>query len=166
MSDDFNLNLTDVEDTGGSFDLMPVGDYELVATGWENKTSAKGDRYLSITFDVTGPTHSGRKIWETFMLEGAGLNVSISRIRDWRRSMGREADVDAFGLEQLESMLNIPFKAKVSVEVGRDKGDGTKWDDKNKIAKFLAVETSSKSVPSQSPKEESKSDDDDFDWDK
>ena len=54
MSDDFNLNLTDVEETG-SFDLMPVGDYEFVATGWENKTSAKGSAYLQITFDVTAP---------------------------------------------------------------------------------------------------------------
>jgi len=166
MSDDFNLNLTDVEDTGGSFDLMPVGDYEFVATLWEKKTSAKGDAYLNITFDVTGPSHSGRKIWETFMLAGAGLNVSISRLRDWRRAMGMEPDVNAFGIEQLESMLNIPFKANVKVEVGGSKGDGTKWDDKNKIAKFLAVETSSKSAPSQSPKEESKSDDDDFNWDK
>ena len=166
MSDDFNLNLTNVEETGGSFDLMPVGDYDFVATGWENKTSAKGDRYLSITFDVTGPTHSGRKIWETFMLEGAGLNVSISRLRDWRRAMGMEADVDAFGLEQLESMLSIPFQAKVNVEVGKDKGDGTKWDDKNKIAKFLAVATNSNaSAPSQSPNETA-SNDDGFDWDK
>ena len=166
MSDDFNLNLTDVEDTGGSFDLMPVGDYEFVATEWENKTSAKGHRYLNSTFEVTGPTHSGRKIWETFMLAGTGLNYSKIKLVEWRKSMGMEPNVDAFGLEQLESMLRIPFKAKVSVEVGKDKGDGTKWDDKNKIDKFLAVETSSKSAPSQSPKEESKSDDDDFNWDK
>jgi len=164
---DFEINLTNVEEKSGSFDLMPVGDYEFVATGWENKTSAKGDAYLNITFDVTGPTQSGRKIWETFMLAVAGLNVSISRLRDWRKAMGMEPDVDAFGIEQLESMLNIPFKANVKVEVGGDKGDGTKWADKNKIARFLAVETkSSTSAPSQSPKAEPKSNDDGFDWDK
>tara|TARA_R110002094_G_C4808227_1_gene203554 strand:- start:28 stop:375 length:348 start_codon:yes stop_codon:yes gene_type:complete len=111
---DFEINLTGVEETG-SFDLMPVGDYEFVATAWENKTSAKGSAYLQITFDVTGPTHSGRKIWETFMLEGAGLNVSVGRLRDWRKAMGMDPDVSAFGLEQLEGMLNIPFKASVKV---------------------------------------------------
>ena len=80
--------------------------------------------------------------------------------------MGMEADVDAFGLEQLESMLNIPFKANVKVEVGGSKGDGTKWDDKNKIAKFVTgVAKSNASAPSQSPNE-TKSSDDSFDWDK
>ena len=166
MSDDFNLNLTDVEETG-SFDLMPVGDYEFVATAWENKTSAKGSAYLQITFDVTGPTHSGRKIWETFMLEGAGLNVSVGRLRDWRKAMGMDPDVSAFGLEQLEGMLNIPFKASVKVEPGGDKGDGSKWDDKNRINRFLSAgATAPKSAPSQSPTKKAESSDDGFDWDK
>jgi hypothetical protein len=44
---DFEINLTNVEESG-SFDLMPVGDYEFVASGWENKTSNKGDKYLSV----------------------------------------------------------------------------------------------------------------------
>ena len=116
---DFEINLTGVEETG-SFDLMPVGDYEFVATAWENKTSAKGSAYLQITFDVTGPTHSGRKIWETFMLEGGG-----------------------------------------------DKGDGSKWDDKNRINRFLSAgATAPKSAPSQSPTKKAESSDDGFDWDK
>jgi len=165
MSDDFNLNLTNVEETG-SFDLMPVGNYEFVATGWENKTSAKGSAYLQITYDVTGPTHAGRKIWETFMLEGAGLNVSVGRLRDWRKAMGMDPDVSAFGLEQLESMLNIPFEASVKVEPGGDKGDGTKWDDKNRINRFVAKTSGTVSAPSQSPTEKAESSGDGFDWDK
>ena len=162
---DFEINLTEVEESG-SFDLMPVGDYEFVASGWENKTSGRGDKYLSVTFDVTGPTHAGRKIWETFMLEGAGLNVSVARLRDWRRSMGMDPDVEAFGIEQLEGMLNVPLSAKVNIEVGKDKGDGTKWDDKNRIAKFIPSTTNSASAPSPSSNTESASNDDDFDWDK
>ena len=162
---DFEINLTNVEESG-SFDLMPVGDYEFVASGWENKTSNKGDKYLSVTFDVTGPSHTGRKIWETFMLEGAGLNVSVARLRDWRRSMGMDPDVEAFGIEQLEGMLNVPLSAKVNIEVGKDKGDGTKWDDKNRIAKFIANTSSKVSAPSPSSNTESASNNDDFDWDK
>ena len=162
---DFEINLTNVEESG-SFDLMPVGDYEFVASGWENKTSNKGDKYLSVTFDVTGPSHTGRKIWETFMLEGAGLNVSVARLRDWRRSMGMDPDVEAFGIEQLEGMLNVPLSATVNIEVGKDKGDGTKWDDKNRIAKFIANTSNKVSAPSPSSNTESVSNDDDFDWDK
>ena len=38
MTDDiFNLNLTDVEDDSGLIELMPVGDYEMVATAWKSK---------------------------------------------------------------------------------------------------------------------------------
>ena len=49
---DFEINLTEVEESG-SFDLMPVGDYEFVASGWENKTSNKVATILCFVFKYT-----------------------------------------------------------------------------------------------------------------
>ena len=82
--------------------------------------------------------------------------------------MGMDPDVNNFNLEALESMMNIPFNATLRIEEGRDKGDGTKWEDKNVIGKFAAGTASAKpSSPLPVPdKAETSSDDDGFDWDK
>ena len=166
MSDDlFNLNLTEVEENDSDYGPMPAGDYEMVAAGWESKNSkTTGHKMLSVTYEVVGPKYAGRKVWENFMLEGNGLNVSKGKLRNWRKAMGMNPELEAFGLEDLESMMNVPFNANLRIEEGRDKGDGTKWEDKNVIAKFLAGgSVSAASSPSPST---SSSDDDPFDWDK
>ena len=166
MSDDlFNLNLTEVEENDSDYGPMPAGDYEMVAAGWESKNSkTTGHKMLSVTYEVVGPKYAGRKVWENFMLEGNGLNVSKGKLRNWRKAMGMNPDLEAFGLEDLESMMNVPFNANLRIEEGKDKGDGTKWEDKNVIAKFLAGgSVSAASSPSPST---SSSDDDPFDWDK
>jgi hypothetical protein len=167
MSDDlFNLNLTEVEENDSDYGPMPAGDYEMVAAGWESKNSkTTGHKMLSVTYEVVGPKYAGRKVWENFMLEGNGLNVSKGKLRNWRKAMGMNPDLEAFGLEDLESMMNVPFNANLRVEEGRDKGDGTKWEDKNVIAKFLAGGSVS-AASSPSPSTASSSDDDPFDWDK
>ena len=65
-------------------------------------------------------------------------------------------------------MMNVPFDATLKVEVGGDKGDGTKWDDKNVIAKFnTKTASATPTTPATAPAEPVASDDDDgFDWDK
>jgi len=172
---DFEINLTDVEELdNSSIGPMPAGNYEMVAQTWEAKKSkATNHRMINITFEVIGPQYSGRKVWENFMLEGNGLNVSKGKIRNWRKSMGLDPDVENFNLEALETMMNVPFDATLKVEEGRDKGDGTKWDDKNVIAKFNTKTASAPAAPAApapetlAPVEPTASDDDDgFDWDK
>ena len=165
---DFEINLTDVDDLDtSSIGPMPAGDYEMVAKTWESRTAkSSGHKMINITFEVVGPKFAGRKVWENFMLEGNGLNVSKGKLRNWRKAMGMYPDVENFGLEALESMMNICFHATLRIEEGNDKGDGTKWDDKNVIGKFAAGTASAKpSSPSPAPAEKS-SDDDGFDWDK
>jgi hypothetical protein len=82
--------------------------------------------------------------------------------------MGMDPDVQNFGLEDLESMMKVPFNATLRIEEGRDKGDGTKWEDKNVIAKFIAgtaIAKLSSPSPAAAPAPASSSDDG-FDWDK
>jgi|TARA_R100000329_G_scaffold115272_1_gene94744 hypothetical protein len=170
MSQDFNLDLTNVEDDDSPIGAMPAGEYELQGSTWQHTQSkASGNRMIKVEFDVVGPNFSGRKIWEHFMLEGNGLNISTQKLRQWRRSMGLDPDVNAFGMEELESMMNVSFLAKVKVEPGTEKDDGTKYEDSNRIASYIPSE---KKVASKKPaKTEKKSDssesadDDDFDWD-
>jgi len=167
---DFEINLTDVEELDpSSIGPMPAGDYEMVALTWEAKTAkSSGHKMISLTFEVVGPKFAGRKVWENIMLEGNGLNVSKGKLRNWRKAMGMDPDVDNFNLQALESMMKIPFGATLRIEEGRDKGDGTKWEDKNVIGKFAAGAPATKpSTPAPAPdKPAASSDDDGFDWDK
>ena len=89
--------------------------------------------------------------------------------------MGFDPDVENFNLEALESMMNVPFDATLKVEIGGDKGDGTKWDDKNVIAKFNPKGESTPAPQKLTPVPETPveavastddDDDDGFDWDK
>jgi hypothetical protein len=102
------------------------------------------------------------------MLEGNGLNVSKGKLRIWRGAMGMDPDVQNFGLEDLESMMKVPFNATLRIEEGRDKGDGTKWEDKNVIAKFIAGTATQNFplLPRQLHQHLLPSSDDGFDWDK
>ena len=167
---DFEINLTDVEELDpSSIGPMPAGDYEMVALTWEAKTAkSSGHKMISLTFEVVGPKFAGRKVWENIMLEGNGLNVSKGKLRNWRKAMGMDPDVDNFNLQALESMMKIPFGATLRIEEGRDKGDGTEWEDKNVIGKFAAGAPATKaSTPAPAPdKPAASSDDDGFDWDK
>ena len=167
---DFEINLTDVvELDSSSIGPMPAGDYEMVADTWEAKNSkVTGHKMINVTFEVIGPKFAGRKVWENFMLEGNGLNVSKGKLRNWRGAMGMDPDVQNFGLEDLESMMKVHFNATLRIEEGRDKGDGTKWEDKNVIAKFIAgtaIAKLSSPSPAAAPAPASSSDDG-FDWDK
>ena len=173
---DFEINLTDVEELDpSSIGPMPAGDYEMVAQTWESKKSkANNHKMINIPFEVIGPQYAGRKVWENFMLEGNGLNVSKGKIRNWRKAMGLNPDVENFNLEALESMMNVPFDATLKIEIGGDKGDGTKWDDKNVIAKFNPKGDSTPAPQQAEPVPETPveavastdDDDDGFDWDK
>ena len=100
------------------------------------------------------------------MLEGNGLNVTKGKLRNWRKAMGMEPDVEAFGIEQLEEMMNVNFLATMRVEVGGDKGDGTKWADKNVIGKFIPSDSKPVASKQDVNQSDSSNDDDDFDWDK
>ena len=122
---------------------------------------------ISVTYEIVGPKYQGRKVWENYMLEGNGLNVSKGKLRNWRKAMGMEPNVEAFGIEQLEEMMNVNFLAKMVVKVGEDKGDGTKWADKNVIGNFIPGNGKPVETPKASAEQsDSSSGEDDFDWDK
>jgi hypothetical protein len=162
MSQDFNLDLTNIENDDSPIGAMPAGVYELQGNTWQVLTSkASGNRMIKVEYDVIGPNYAGRKLWEHFMLEGNGLQVSTRKLREWRRSMGLDPDVNAFGIEDLNSMMNVAFSASIKVEPGTDKGDGTKYEDSNRILKYLPADSKVQTPKASAPAPAA---DDDFDW--
>ena len=86
MSDDFEIMLGEVPDQEDDFKPMPAGNYELVANKWEKRTSKAGNAMVEIEFQVLGPSHANRKLWEYFTLEGNAVTVTARKIKAWRKA--------------------------------------------------------------------------------
>ena len=165
MTDEFDIDLTSVEEEN-DFSPIPNGNYEMVANQWNLHTSIAGNLSIKVEFDVVGPSHANRKIWEYFTVQGNAVQVTARRVKAWRKSMGLDPDV-SFNKEALEEMMNKPFMAKVKIEPGTDG-----YADSNKINDFVSKGTSTpaeeKSAPVQDPAEveaaEKSTGEQDYDW--
>jgi len=158
MSDDFEIMLGEVPDQEDDFKPMPAGNYELVANKWEKRTSKAGNAMVEIEFQVLGPSHSNRKLWEYFTLEGNAVTVTARKIKAWRKALGLSPDV-TFNAEVLDEMINNPFQAKIKIEPGTNG-----YEDSNKIQDYLAKGSSSEEeAPAAKPLQE---EDDAMPWDK
>jgi hypothetical protein len=149
---DFNIDLNTVEDTGGSFEPMPEGLYELQAESFEQKISKNKNTYISVQYRVTGENYNNRVVWENFTVTGANPTVAISRIKAWYIATGRGPDELNLTRESLAEMMGQGFLAKIGIEKSEQYGD------KNKIDSFLApkmtqamprTETVAESTPTQ-----------------
>ena len=120
MSEDFHIDLTEVEDTGGSFEPIPEGTYELMAEDWEQKISKAGNKYLKVTYRV---------VWENFTISGANPTVGISRLKQWMVSTG--SDATELNQDAVNNLMMETFMAKIGIEKSAE------WGDSNKIVSFL-----------------------------
>ena len=129
MSEDFHIDLTEVEDTGGSFEPIPEGDYELMAEDWEQKISKAGNKYLKVTYRVQGENYANRVVWENFTISGANPTVGISRLKQWMVATG--SDATELNQDAVNNLMMETFMAKIGIEKSAE------WGDTNKIVAFL-----------------------------
>ena len=140
----FDFDTKDFEtSTTGDYDVMPVGEYTLKATDSEMKETKKGDgAYLAVTFEVLGPTHAGRKVWQNFNIHNPSekaQRIGREQVAGWARAAGKPNATDS------DELLERKFQAKLGIE----KGTGG-YSDKNIIKAFLAPAESSAPVPTRS----------------
>ena len=128
MSEDFHIDLTEVEDTSGSFEPIPEGTYELMAEDWEQKISKAGNKYLKVTYRVQGENYANRVIWENFTISGAST-VGISRLKQWMVATG--SDATELNQDAVNNLMMETFMAKIGIEKSAE------WGDSNKIVAFL-----------------------------
>ena len=129
MSEDFHIDLTEVEDTSGSFEPIPEGTYELMAEDWEQKISKAGNKYLKVTYRVQGENYANRVIWENFTISGANPTVGISRLKQWMVATG--SDATELNQDAVNNLMMETFMAKIGIEKSAE------WGDSNKIVAFL-----------------------------
>ena len=130
--DSLNINLDDVQETSGGSTPFPPGEYTLSAALYEHKVSAAGNNMLEFEFNVVGPTHAGRKVWDRFVLNN---QVAMGRLKSWMSATGGDPSgnlSDDLG----RSGMGKPFSANIVIEEGDARPSGGKYADKNKISSF------------------------------
>jgi len=132
MSEDFHIDLTEVEDTGGSFEPIPEGTYELMAENWEQKISKAGNTYLKVTYRVQSENYANRVVWENFTISGANPKVGISRLNQWVIATGgKDPELTR---DVMDNLMLQNFMAKIGIE--KREYNGKEYVD-NKIVSFL-----------------------------
>lgn len=127
----FNLaDLPEAQET--NFDPIPAGWYDVSLTGAEVKdTKAGTGKYIAVRYDVVGPTHQGRIVWQ---------NLNIQNPNPQAEEIGRRQLGDlmrAIGLSSLSDTDQlIGHSLKINVKV-RPASNG--WEASNDVSGVKAM---------------------------
>ena len=116
---------------GGNFDPLPPGWYSATMAGAELKATKSGTgQYISVRYDIIGPTHQGRVVFG---------NLNIRNQSPKAEEIGRQQLGDicrAIGLAKVsdtDQLIGHSLMIKLSVE----KSD--QYGDKNEVKAFKAI---------------------------
>lgn len=127
----FDVNAAEY-DEDNSFDLVPAGWYQMFISKAELRPTKSGGSMISVTYDITGPTHQGRKIFGNFNWENANpvaQEIGRKQFAQQVRALGLP------GIQQLEDLINLPFDGKVGIQKSKD----PQYEDSNRVTAFAAA---------------------------
>ena len=127
----FDEEITQEDQQESSFDPVPPGPYDIVVSNIEDTVSKKGHDMLNMEFEIVGPTHAGRKIWErwTFPPADEGIKaLSISRSK-------MAALAQACGIERINDTDKLIGK-RCKARVGIQPSDDPKYGPSNVVKRF------------------------------
>lgn len=119
-----NADLSQVDEQ--DFSPVPPGEYEVTVVDSEVKSSKNDNPYLNLEFEVFGPSHQGRKLWERFMLQN---EIGLQRLKTLARVAGHPNPNYIGDSEELHGLM-LTVRVKIEEQEG--------YDPKNKITSFKA----------------------------
>jgi len=140
--------LETAEKQGGNFEPLPAGDYRMMLTDSEIKTTKAGDgNYLSLKFEITGPTNEGRLVFDNVTVNNKNsqaVGIGLGHLKElstacnqisWYEKLKSVGD-----WEEAESVLNTIFDSLGNIEVvGKLKiRKSEQYGDSNDIKGFKA----------------------------
>lgn len=127
----FDVNATEY-DEDSSFDLVPAGWYQMFISKAELRQTKFGGSMISVTYDITGPTHQGRKVFGNFNWENANpvaQEIGRKQFAQQVRALGLP------GIQSLDDLINLPFDGKVGIQRSND----PQYKDSNRVTAFAAA---------------------------
>lgn len=127
----FDVNAAEY-DEDSSFDLVPAGWYQMFISKAELRPTKSGGSMISVSYDITGPTHQGRKIFGNFNWENANpvaQEIGRKQFAQQVRALGLP------GIQSLDDLINLPFDGKVGIQKSKD----PQYEDSNRVTAFAAA---------------------------
>ena len=135
----FEFDVSEVAPATGSFELLEPGDYRLEASeiSDENVTKDGTGAYVTIKYTVVEGDRQGAQIFANYNIKNKSEKAQEIAWRELS-ALGHAIGVLA---GHSDDLLYKPFSAKVGVEKGKPKGDGTNYNDRNRIEKFYPLDS-------------------------
>ena len=125
------FELSKMDQPSNSFEPLPVGWYDATITKAEIKATKSGTgKYISIRFDITGPTHQGRVVF---------TNINIRNANPTAEKIGREqfaAIMLAGGIPTATDSDHL-IGASMKIDLGIERSE--EYGDKNNIKAYKAL---------------------------
>lgn len=104
-----NLDLSNYE-AQDDFTPIPPGTYTVEVTDSDVTYSKAGNPMASITFEVLGPSHAGRKLWDHFVLNN---DVALRRLKGLAEAAGHR---NPNYIRDTEELHGLRCTVKVTIE--------------------------------------------------
>lgn len=137
-----NVDLDAVPEGDSNYDLIPNGEYGIRAVDMEQRTSKNAGQHgnygimVAVQFEITGPTHAGRKIFVNYNIvndNATAVEIGLRELRSWMQACG-EPTAGQMSMERVYACVGREFVGRVGVS----KSKNPNYDDQNKIAKYKA----------------------------
>ena len=130
LNQTFNAN--DLPQGGGGFEPLPAGWYMARVTDAETRATKAGTgEYISVRYDITGPTHQGRVVYGNLNIS----NPSAKAEQIGRQQLGEL--MRAIGLAKIsdtDQLVGGVCELKITIRKGNDQ-----YPDSNDIQAWKAV---------------------------
>ena len=135
-----NIDLDSVPEGDNNYDLIPNGEYGVRAVDMELKNSANQGQHgnygqmVAVQFEITGPTHAGRKIFVNYNIvndNATAVEIGLRELRSWMQACGK-ATAGQMSMPRVAECVGLEFIGRIGVS----KSKNPAYDDQNKIAKY------------------------------
>lgn len=116
------LDLSEVDEKAGGFEVMPKGNYEAVVDDCEFGTSKKGAPMITWKFKVTEPEYEKRTL---FYYNVLNQGFGIAALKRTLIALGIDVDWSSFNPQEFADLgdaIGLPIQLKVGIQ----KYDGEK----------------------------------------
>ena len=124
------------------FTLLPEGDYTLMITSSEIKTTKAGTgQYLALTIEVVDGAYSGRKLWENINFD----NPNPTAVKIAKQTLaGIMSALGLVSVNDTEELHDKPLVGKIKIKQRKDTGAM-----ENVISSFKEASTGAAKEPEQ-----------------
>lgn len=147
---DHAIELSDLPESSGDYELLPAGWYNCTIGGAELRNNSKGTgQLIAVKYSITGPTHQGRVVFGNINIR----NQSTKAEEIGRQQLGEL--MRATGIPRLtdtDQLIGQNLSIKLAIQEAKtDAMTGKTYDARNEVKGFKALSgamPAASSVPS------------------